>query len=303
MNNLSSLNLSVILPVYNEENSLESVVKSLSEELNIINLNKFEIITVNDGSTDRSPDIIRKLKKNRLINNTITTKENTGYGYSLKVGIKNSKYNVILIIDADGTYPTKVIKKLISKMDTNDMVIGARTNKNVKIPFARIIPKKIITILASTLTGKAIPDLNSGLRVFNKSLADEFWHLFPDKFSFTTTITMASLMNKYKIEYVPINYKRRKGDSSIKSVDFFYFIALIVRLVVYYQPLRFFFWPGVAFIFAGLLLIIYTLITENNVTDTDLLIFITGVQALFFGLIADLIVKTRDKDKLSNDQK
>ncbi len=180
------------------------------------------------------------------------------------------------------------------------MVVGARTRKGVNIPFERIIPKKIVLLLAIFLTGENIEDINSGMRIFSKSLAYKFWHLFPNKWSFTSTLTLSSHLSNYTVKYVPINYKKRTGKSSLKAFDFFYFLTLIIRLVVYFNPLKFFFWPGIAFTATGGGWILYTLITERNITDTGILIFSTGIQIAFFGLIADLIVKTRESDEKTN---
>jgi glycosyltransferase involved in cell wall biosynthesis len=292
------LRISVVVPVYNEERALERVLVDLHKVMRQKNVDEFEIITVNDGSTDNSLSILKRLRRKKVVDQIVDNHENRGYGYSLKMGIKEAKFEWVLTIDSDGGFSPKEVNKLIRNIKENDMVVGARVDKGAHIPIERIIPKKIVALIAIILTGKEIPDINSGLRVFKKSLALEFWHLYPNGFSLTTTITLAALMNGYSVSYVPVKSKRPLSKSSIKSVDFFYFVLLVIRLVVYYQPLRFFFWPGVIFIALAVSLAIFTLITENNITDTEVLVFITGIQTMFFGLIADLIVKTREKDKI-----
>lgn len=292
------LKISLVLPVYNEEKALERVLVDLKNVMRQRKVGKFEIIAVNDGSTDNSFSILKQLKHRRVINRIVNNQRNRGYGYSLKRGIKKAKFEWVLIIDSDGGFSPKEVNKLINEIKDNDMVVGARIENRAHIPIERIIPKKIIALVAFILTRKKIPDINSGLRVFKKNLALEFWHLYPNGFSLTTTITLAALINEYKVSFVPVRSKRPLSKSSIKSVDFFYFVLLIVRLVVYYQPLQFFFWPGVIFIALAISLAIFTLITENNITDTEVLVFITGIQTMFFGLIADLIVKTREKDSV-----
>jgi glycosyltransferase involved in cell wall biosynthesis len=291
------LKISIVVPVYNESKALEKVLKGLKNAIDHKRVEAFEIITINDGSTDDSLNVLKKLKRRHVINQVINNGTNRGYGYSLKCGIKNAKYNLIIITDSDGAFPPNEINKLLDNISGNDMVIGSRVDKNAHIPPERIIPKKIVALVAWFLSGKRVPDINSGFRLFKKDLALKYWHLFPNGFSLTTTITIASLINGYNVIYIPVKCKKPLSKSSIKSVDFFYFTLLIIRLVVYYQPLRFFFWPGIVFILFGISLATYTLFTENNITDTEVLIFMTGVQTVFFGLIADLIVKTREGNK------
>jgi len=292
--NRKNINLSVIIPVYNEELGLEKTIQEIKSALKKSSASHSEIISVNDGSTDKSLSVLKRLKKQKKINTLISHQTNKGYGAALKTGILQSRYPWIMIIDADSTYPTNSIPKLVKETQNFNMVVGARITKNVKIPLTRIVPKKIISIVANLLTGEKIPDINSGMRIFKKDLAFEFWHLLPNKFSFTTTITLASHLKKYDVKYIPINYHKRVGKSSIKASDFLYFITLIIRLVVYFNPLKFFFWPGIAFSATGAIWLLYTIITIHNITDSSLLLFLLGIQTSFFGLIADLIVKTRE---------
>ena len=251
-------------------------------------------MAVNDGSKDKSLDQLKRIKKTnfRFFNH----RQNKGYGAALKTGIRNSKYDWVLIIDADGTYPVDQVLELIGRMTEtgSDMVVGARTKKGVKIEPIRVLPKKMVVWFAELLTGEKIADINSGMRIFRKSLVREFWHLFPDKFSFTTTITIAGLLSGYRVEFVPIDYHKRVGKSSIKSVDFFYFLGVIVRLVVYFKPLNFFFFPGLFFSLFSFCYMVYTALMFKNITDTGLLLLFFGMQFMFFGLIADLLVKNRN---------
>lgn len=293
---ISSIKISILIPVFNEEKIIKLTIVNL---IKVFKKEKIlhEIIAINDGSTDKSEMILKKLaRKNKKIK-VVSHEKNLGYGTALKTGINEAKYNWILISDADGTYPVTEIPKLLKFIPDYDMVIGARIKKRAKIPLVRKPAKKIVQLLATLLTGTKIPDINSGLRIFKKSLAKEFWHLLPEKFSFTSTLTLSSHLKKYSIKYVPISYYKREGKSSIKAFDFFYFLTLIIRLVVYFNPLKFFFWPGIVFITSGSFWIIFTIIRYRNITDTGILLLLSGIQIAFFGLIADLIVRNRERSK------
>ncbi len=297
--NIKGNGLSIVIPVYNEEASLEKVIKEIRESTKDIKIKK-EIIAIDDGSKDKSSKILTSLKNKKWVDVVLTHDKNIGYGAALKTGINKSKYQWILIMDSDGSYPAGAIPKLINLMKDNDMVVGARVGKNIKIPKARIIPKKILQWIASILVGEKIVDLNSGMRVFRKDLAKKFWHLLPNGFSFTSTITLSGHLKSYDIKYVPIIYKKRIGRSTIKPSHFFYFLGLIIRLVVYFKPLKFFFWPGIFFMVTGASWVLYTAFANDNITDSGVLVFLLGIQTSFFGLIADLIVRTRESNQDAN---
>ena len=187
------LPISIIMPVYNEEKSIVLVLKEIEDVMNRSRLD-YEIIIVNDGSTDRTREVLRKSESSiRVFNHRV----NRGYGASLKTGICNAQHEVVVIIDADGTYPNERIPELVNYIKDYDMVVGVRTGVGVKIPLIRKPAKWAINRLANYLTGVKIPDLNSGLRVMKKAITHKFVRLLPDQFSYTATITLAMLTNGY----------------------------------------------------------------------------------------------------------
>jgi len=281
--------VSIILPVYNEEKVIKQVLHKIKEVMEKTKWN-YEIIAVDDGSRDATPTILKEVEGVKII----THPYNLGYGAALKTAIRASSKKLILMMDADGTYPTKDIPKLLSYTDKYDMVVGARTGKSVAIPLLRRPAKIFLTAMANFLAERKIPDLNSGMRVFKREIAEEFFHLFPKGFSFTTTITLACLTNDYTVKYVPINYYKRKGKSTVHPIkDFFNFVTIIIRIIMYFKPLRFFLLPTVILFFGGIVYATYTMIVYNNITDSAMLFIISGVQLGFIGLLADLIAKTR----------
>jgi glycosyltransferase involved in cell wall biosynthesis len=215
--------VSVVIPAFNEEAAIGKQVREVEEALRASGW-AFEILVVDDGSTDGTGAAADTLGVKVL-----RRERNGGYGTALKSGIAAAAYEWILITDADGTYPSAAIPELLSRTVRADMVVGARTGARVTIPAARRPAKWILRQYASLIVGRRIPDLNSGMRVMRRSYVERFRDLLPPGFSFTTTITLAMLRAGAQVEYVPIDYFRRTGESKITPMDFWRFLRLITR--------------------------------------------------------------------------
>ena len=277
--------VSIVVPAYNEEEGIRSVVQGIIETVESMDI-EYELIIVNDGSTDNTSRMVEGLSV-KLINH----QKNKGYGAALKTGISNSKYENVLIIDADGTYAPEYIPVLLNFADENDMVVGARTGADVKIPLIRKPAKWILNQLANYLAEAKIPDLNSGIRIMKKSVINEFIRILPDGFSFTTTITLATLTNDYQVEFVPINYNKRDGKSKIRPIyDTLNFLQLIIRTIMYFNPLKVFLPFSLLFISAGICFLVRDLI-HLNLAQSSVLLLVTGGIVLSIGMLADLIDK------------
>lgn len=275
--------VSIIIPAYNEEKTIGSLIDELKTNMTGY---EYEIIVVDDASTDNTSKIAQE-KDVTLIQ----LAKNRGYGFSIKMGIKEAKYDIIAIIDADGTYPTSGITNLIQYVGEYDMVVGARRRQ--KIPLIRRPAKFFLNKLANYLTEVKIPDLNSGMRVFKKDVALKFFNLFPDRFSFTITITLAMLTNDYLVKFVPIDYLQRKGKSKIRPIrDTYNFILLIIRTVMYFNPLKIFIPLSITLFLIAMLLFCYSHFILGKVMDiTVIVILMTSIQIAAMGLLADLVDK------------
>ena len=283
--------ISTIIPAYNEEEGIGKVLSHLCAILGETGRDH-EIIVVNDGSTDRTGEIVRETGVT-LLEHTA----NRGYGASLKDGIRAAQYDDILILDADGTYPQDAIPALLAEADRYDMVVGARIGGNVAIPPHRRFPKWILRKMADYLVGMKIPDLNSGLRLFKKSIALKFFNILPNGFSFTTTITVALLSNNSRVKFIPINYNKRTGKSKFRPIqDTFNLLNLILRTSLYFNPLKIFVPFSLILFLLAVLVFIYSKFFTPQVMDiTIIVIIMTAVQILALGLIADLIDKRTDR--------
>jgi len=283
------LQVSIIIAAYNEEESIFSVLKEIEDVMNHSRLS-YEIIVVNDGSTDRTMEVLRNRSPNVRV---FSHKVNRGYGASLKTGICNAQHEIVVITDADGTYPSERIPEIVSYMKDYDMVVGARTGVSTKVPLIRKPAKWVIHRLANYLTGMKIPDLNSGLRAMKKDMVTRFVRLLPDGFSYTATLTLAMLTNGYRVKYVPIDYHARIGQSKIKPIrDTLNFIQLIVRTVMYFNPLKVFIPLSLVLFFMSVAVFLYSYFFTPKVMDvTTVILFVSAVQVLAIGMVADLINK------------
>lgn len=293
--------LSVLIPTFNEQHAIEDTVRRVQQACSSKG-EAYEILVVDDGSTDRTPDILRSLTFPEL--RIITHPKNRGYGASMKTGIRKARGDIIATTDADGTYPLEELPNLLKifREKKADMVVGARTKQGVQIPLIRKPAKWIVGWLANTLVGQRIPDLNSGMRLFRKSLAEEFFHLYPRRFSFTITITLAALTNDYAVEFVPIDYHKRIGKSTLSTgvngcKNFVNFLGLVIRIITYFCPLKFFAWPSMLLLLTGTVTILFTLWTSANISDAGLLLLLTGLQIGLFGLLADIVVRNRGSSR------
>lgn len=286
--------VSVVVPVFNEATGVERTMTELLRARSRL-ADASEILVVDDGSTDATPGILRRFSDITVIRHA----ENRGYGAALKTGIRAARGDVLAIMDADGTYPAGDLPRLLLELtDGVGMVVGVRSGGAEAFPPLRRPGKAIVSALAAFLVGRRIPDLNSGMRVMRRSLVEQFFRLLPDGFSFTTTITLAALTNNLGVRWVPISYAPRLGTSTLtlgRGVfrEFPNFLTLIVRIVTYFRPLRFFAIPSILFLGVGMANLARTLAIERNVSDASMLFIVVGVQIGLMGLLADLIVRSR----------
>lgn len=279
--------VSAVIPAFNEEAGIGRVLEELKGSLGRSSW-PHEIIVVDDGSSDRTGTIAREHGV-QVVSHGV----NRGYGAALKSGIRAARSPYILIIDADGTYPIDAIPRLLEAARNQDMVVGSRTGRNAKVPLVRRPAKWVLRRLAAYLAERPIPDLNSGLRVFRKDRAMQYFPILPSGFSFTTTITLALLCNDGQVTYLPIDYAKRTGRSKIRPIrDTLNFLQLIIRAILYFNPLRIFV-PTSTVVLAGFAASLgYDIFVLSNLTEKSLILLFAGVQLLAVGLLADMISKS-----------
>jgi glycosyltransferase involved in cell wall biosynthesis len=281
--------VSIIIPAYNEQEGIGDVLDGIIETMEKSGIGH-EVIVVDDGSTDGTAEIAQR-KGVKVIQHAL----NKGYGAALKTGIRHAKYDVIVTTDADGTYPGEEIPRLVNHIDEYDMVVGARMGANVHIPPLRRPVKWVLARFGNYVAGMRIPDLNSGLRALRKEVALRFFHMLPDGFSFTTTLTLAILTSSYNVAYVPIDYHRRVGRSKINPIaDTMNFLSLVARMALYFRPLRVFLPPGMFFALLSLSKLGYDAIVYNfSLRGTTLALLVITLEIFLLAFVADLIVAQR----------
>ena len=173
------------------------------------------------------------------------------------------------------------------------MVVGARTGAEVAIPWVRRPAKWAIGKLANVIAGQKIPDINSGLRVFKRAVALRFFDMLPNGFSFTTTITLGLLTNGYFVVYTPINYMARTGKSKIKPVrDTLNFVNLILRMALYFAPLKIFLPLSGLLLLLGVLWGVFSWAVLQELADVSTIVIVmAAIQVAIVGMLGELIVR------------
>lgn len=285
-------NFSIIIPIYNEEESISKVIADIRRYLPEKEYD-YEIVAVNDGSTDKTRRILEQIDNIKIINHP----ENKGYGSSIKKGINRSDGEYIFIIDADGTYPVDAMPEFLKYAKDYDMVSGYRQGKNLdhRWLYSQKLAKLILKRLAGYVTGTKIPDINCGLRIFRKDIAKNFWNLYPEGFSFTATSLVAFLSNGYSVKFIPIDYHKRSGKSTLKPLrSFTAFINLILKISLFFKPIRVFVPASILILFIAVGITAYGMFFKGIFFDTTLILFsVMALQTFFFGLLAETIVHNR----------
>jgi len=282
------IDVTVVIPAYNEEHAIGRVLDDVLAVMNTLDLS-YETIVVDDGSTDGTRAICEAYSGVAVVSHT----RNRGVGRSRTTGVQRAKGRYVLMIDADGTYPAEAIPRLLEALKDCDMVIGARVREAGTWKWLRAMAKGFIKALASYLTQTHIPDLNSGLRAMKREQVLEFLSILPEGHSWVSTITMAFLSKGYSVEWVPISYNKRVGRSTFHPIaDTYNYISLVVRSIMYFNPLRVFLPLSLTMLAIGCGKAIYDIFAYHfHFAPSTVMLVLTAVQVGAIGLLADLIVR------------
>jgi glycosyltransferase involved in cell wall biosynthesis len=275
--------VSIIIPAFNEGAAVRETVAELYRIFEVTDI-AAEIIVVDDGSKDNTA---REAKAAGA--RVIQHRSNRGYGASLKTGIIAASSDIIAITDADGTYPAKYLPEMLAELEHADMVVGSRTGADVNIPLSRKPAKWALRVMANYVSNTTIPDLNSGLRVFRRDVAMQYFAILSDQFSFTTTITLALLCDKYAVTYIPIDYRKRTGKSKIVPWDAGSFAILILRVAMLFRPLRVFIPIAVACIAYGTIKAVVDMTHDPNISASAILAFVSALIMVIAGMLGDAV--------------
>ena len=218
----------VIIPCYNEEGNIENTVKSLIK-------NKLDYIIINDGSTDKTLEII---KKNNF--KYINLNNNLGIGAAVQTGYKyaaNNNYDIAIQYDGDGQHDVNYIKKIIEPIEKGDadLVVGSRfvgEESEFKSTWIRRIGINILSLLFKIITKKDLKDMTSGFRACNKNIINMFAKAYPQEYPEPVT-NLKVARSGFKLSEVPVKMKERKfGKSSISALKSTYYMINVIILFI-----------------------------------------------------------------------
>ena len=276
--------VSVIVPALNEEDSIGSLVYRIFE------LHPdAEVIVVDDGSKDNTKSVAESAGAY-----VVSHPYNMGNGAAIKTGMRVAEGDIFVTMDADGQHRPEDIEMLLNKMDSFDMVVGARTfssQANVKRAFGNLV----YNYFASYITKFKVKDLTSGFRGVRRSVALEALPLFPNTYSYPTTLTLATLRIGYSVYYTPIEAKKRaSGSSGVRIVqDGVRFLMIIIKICTLFSPLRVFIPVSGIFALLGMINYLYTFFYSGRFTNMSAVFFLSAIIVFMMGSISEQICQMR----------
>jgi len=277
--------VSIILPAYNEEQVIGSVV----EKIAAVAADDWEIIVVDDGSSDDTAT-----RAERAGVRVVRHPYNKGNGAAVKTGLREANGDVVCLMDADGQHDPAQIASLLQQLETYDLVIGARQDGGGAGGVFRRLGNAFYNRLATYLSNQKVLDLTSGFRAAWRDKMVEFLPLFPNGFSYPTTSTLAFIKAGYNVGYVPITASKRVGSSKIRLLqDGTKFFIIALRMIVLFSPMRVFFPASVLMFIGGAGYGAWTIYYETDVADVTVLLVTMSVITFFIGLISEQIAMMR----------
>jgi glycosyltransferase involved in cell wall biosynthesis len=292
-----ALDVTVVVPCYNEQDHVLAEIERIDQAMAASGY-QWELLAIDDASTDGTLRVIQNAQVRFPTLRVIALPRNGGSGTARRIGTQQARGAVVVWTDADMTYPNERIPELVALLDKDpaiDQVVGARTTEQGTHKLLRVPAKWLIRKIAERLAGERIPDLNSGLRAFRREVALPYLRLLPPGFSCVTTITMAFLHNQHHMRYVPIEYAKRAGSSKFRFItDAYRYILQVLRMVMYFNPLKVLMPPALALVGIGGLKLVYDVVANPVKIATNTVLLVTaGLIIGSMALLADLIVRSR----------
>lgn len=282
--------ISVIIPVLNEGEVIGKVINNIRAVVNTLDEYN-EIIVIDDGSSDNTAEAAREAGA-RVLQHPY----NIGNGASIKTGIRHARGSILVTIDGDGQHDPNDIPRLVNQIGKYDMVVGSR-NRDSDTDTHRDVANMVFNSLATYVAGMKIEDLTSGFRAVKTHIARQFMYLFPNKFSYPSTITLSVVRAGYSLKYEAIKFARRggKSKSKIKPLnDGLRFLMIILKIAVFYAPLKIFVPLSIIIFLLGVsygLMRIFVLHAPYG--QTSALLMSTAVLTFLVGLVSEQIAQLR----------
>jgi dolichol-phosphate hexosyltransferase len=291
------MNISLVIPAYNEEKGLPRVVKEYLEWVD-------EIIVVDDGSTDGTFEVGQKCvnEKVKLFRHEI----NLGKAAAIRTGVKHASWDIIIFTDADCTYPARYVPDLIKSIENGaDLVLGARLQSRDNIPTLNRLGNNIFSFLATYISCLRIRDSQTGLRALKRDMFDKL-DVKAKGLEFETKMTVRAAKLGYKIVEIPIEYRERVGKSKLNPIKDGARMLTALLSVAYYETSllsKMVLLPSLIFIAIGLvtgLISIYEKVQFGVISHEYYPLFtafliLVGIQLISLGLIVDFLTKKLDR--------
>ncbi len=279
--------ISIVIPAFNEQDTISSVLEEIHaftakrEEI------EWEIIVVDDASSDRTGEQVAGWENVRLLRHPL----NRGYGASLKTGIRQARGEFILTMDADGQHVAEEIDRLLPAAREYDMTVGARDASTS--PAARRPGKRLINVMARYFLNEAIPDVNSGLRLIRRTTLLPYLALCSDRFSFSLSSTMAFVSEGHFVRFINIETRARQGNTShVRLTTGMAAVLMIIRSTLIFHPLRIF----IPFsLVTGTVFLVSFIIDlfQNNISKATISLLVLTANLLLAGFLSDQIARVR----------
>lgn len=290
MTSTDSIDVTILIPAYNEAQAIGGVIKSVQKVMDPLE-QTCEILVIDDCSTDETARLAADAGARVIRHDT-----NQGSGAARRTGIRQARGEIIVMLDGDGTYEASTIAEMLRWLPEYDQVNGARTSEQGTLPLLRRPAKWFIRNLAIYLSGQKIPDLNTGLKAFKRSIMLRYLWMLPDGFSCVTTMTLAFLTNGYRVKYIATPYYKRIGQSKFHPVkDTVRYFTTVVRMCAFFKPMRVLFPIAAAFVGAAVIHGGTGLWNTEDVTPGGgtLALFGLGIFVGLVGLLLDVHVSQR----------
>ena len=278
-------NLTVVIPAYNEADSVGRVVQAIRTQRP-----DAEILVVDDGSADNTAQAAWAAGA-RVIRHPY----NKGNGAAVKTGLRSATGDVVLLLDADGQHPPEDIERVLAPIGEYDLVVGARTPES-ETHWVRDVGNALFNGLASYLAGRNIPDLTSGFRAMKRNLIMEFIHLLPNLYSYPSTSTLAFIKAGYNVAFVPIRARKGTGRSNTKILrDGVRAIVIILRMITLFAPMKIFLPLSALLFVAGVVYGLANIFLAgiNRIPNGSVLLILSSLFIFLFGLISEQIAALR----------
>ena len=281
---MNNSKISIIIPAFNEAQAIGSIVSRILELYP-----EFEVLVVNDGSTDDTGVIARDAGAH-----VYSHPYNVGNGAAIKSGIRNASGEILVFMDGDLQHNPEDIGELLQYLPDYDMVVGARSSRD-QASLGRAAGNKIYNLLASYVAKFQVSDLTSGFRAVKSNIARSFLYLLPNTYSYPTTLTLGVLRSGRSVKYIPIKiHSRKMGKSNISIFrDGVRFFMIISRICTLYSPMRIFLPVSFMLFLLGLINYIYTFIYQGRFTNMSALLFVASIIIFMMSLVSEQICQMR----------